>query len=204
LGYSVFSENKIVRGKSLSAHINIGSQKQKINITPDYLLKVGSNISWILDAKHPKENILDGKHREQAFSYAILPDVKAYYYALCNGKEIIVFHIAKTEPLINLCLADIDNELNPIINILSPKSIKKHYFTQQGDNMVLNFMDKMDELEMIAQQNEITGISSFKILQIMFEAIEVSKNVENNLSSDCKIECKKVINYARSLLNKSE
>jgi len=121
LGYSVFSENKIIRSKNLFAHVNIGSQKQKINITPDYLLKVGDNISWILDAKHPKENILDGKHREQAFSYAILPDVKAYYYALCNGKEIIVFHIAKTEAILNMRLADIDNELNTIFNILSPK-----------------------------------------------------------------------------------
>ncbi len=206
LGYSVFGENKIIRSKSMTVFVTIGSQKQKINITPDYLLKIGNGISWILDAKHPKENILDGKHREQAFSYAILPDVRAYYYALCNGKEIVVFHIAKTEPVINVRLADIDNELNPIVSTLSPKFIKKHYFLQQGDSAALHFMDKMDELETLAKQIEMTGKLTLRkrmtIIEVIDEALDMVQEdrPEFVLSCDGKAECRKVIDYALELL----
>ncbi|MDP3838416.1 MAG: type I restriction enzyme HsdR N-terminal domain-containing protein [Methylococcales bacterium] len=184
LGYSVFGENKIIRSKSLFAHVNIGSQKQKINITPDYLLKVGDNISWILDAKHPKENILDGKHREQAFSYAILPNVKAYYYALCNGKEIIFFHIAKTEPVIHIFLSDIDNELNSIIKVLSPNFIKRHYFTQQGDNGVLYLMDKMEELDLIYNQMIEEGKLHIRKSLVILGVIEDAVDIINGNKSE--------------------
>lgn len=205
LGYSVFGENKIIRSKTMTAHVNIGSQKQTINIAPDYLLKVG-DISWILDAKHPKENILDGKHREQAFSYAILPDVRAYYYALCNGVSIIVYHIAKTEPVINLSLADIDNDLSQVAKILSPKAIKKHYFTQQGDDGVLYFMDKMEELELLEKKSVIEGGVSLRnklaILRIIEDAVSAltGENCEFNLSVEGKQECNKVLDYAMKLI----
>ena len=207
LGYSVFGENRIIRSKTMTARINIGSQKQTINIAPDYLLKVG-DISWILDAKHPKENILHGKHREQAFSYAILPDVRAYYYALCNGVSIIVYHIAKTEPVINLSLADIDNDLNQVAKILSPKAIKRHYFTQQSDDGVLYFMDKMEELEVIYNQMIIDGKLHIRKMIVVGRIIDNAVNILNGknpdfkLSNEGKKECRKMIDYAIELLEK--
>ena len=67
LGYNSSKFPKITRSKSLShPYVFIGSKKYDIKIIPDYLLTVDENNRWILDAKSPKENILQGKNPEQS------------------------------------------------------------------------------------------------------------------------------------------
>jgi len=51
LGYT---ENNIIRSKTLQhPFLKIGSKKRKINLIPDYLLKIENNYAWVLDAKAP-------------------------------------------------------------------------------------------------------------------------------------------------------
>jgi len=77
LGYSAGGLNQIIRSKALEhPFVNIGSGKRKIILIPDYLLAVGSKPAWILDAKAPDEEIGAGKNVEQAYSYAIHPEVR--------------------------------------------------------------------------------------------------------------------------------
>lgn len=131
LGYSASGSNRIIRSKNLAhPYVYIGSKKHKINIIPDYLLKVGEDHNWILDAKAPNENIIHGKNPEQAFSYAIHPDIRANYYALCNGRELSVFHISKMDPMLHVRLVDIKDNFDPVIKLLSPKYIKKPYLAE--------------------------------------------------------------------------
>ena len=100
LGYSASGLHKIIRSKNLEhPFVYIGTRKQNISIIPDYLLQFNEENFWILDAKSPKEDIERGKNVEQAFSYAIHKDVRVKYYALCNGKEFILFHVSKMPPI---------------------------------------------------------------------------------------------------------
>jgi len=126
LGYSASGENKIIRSKALKhPYVYIGTKKHKINIIPDYLMNAGVDDLWVLDAKSPKENILEGKNVEQAFSYAIHPDVRANIYALCNGRAISVFQVNKLNPIFYAELKNSQRLLDAIKRVLSPKSIKK-------------------------------------------------------------------------------
>ncbi|MEK8018818.1 MAG: hypothetical protein VSS75_018245 [Candidatus Parabeggiatoa sp.] len=132
LGYSAFGENKITRSMSLKhPFVHIGTKSNRVNIIPDYILHIGEEYKWILDAKSPKENILNGKNPEQAFSYAIHPDVRASKYALCNGRHFVVFEISHSEPILDIKISEIDRQWEKVEKCLSPLAFSKPH--------VLNF-----------------------------------------------------------------
>ncbi|MGI0440033.1 DNA methyltransferase [Helicobacter himalayensis] len=77
---------------------------EKIALTrfPDYVLYVDSKPHCVLDAKAPKVKIdFQSKAERQAFYYAINPELKAPFYALCNGLEFNLFETNKQELLKN-------------------------------------------------------------------------------------------------------
>lgn len=84
----------IIRSKTLEhPYVSIGSQPRKISIIPDYVFLSDDKPYWVLDAKSPSEKIRKSEHVEQAYSYAIHPEIRADLYALCNGKEFILYSI---------------------------------------------------------------------------------------------------------------
>lgn len=123
LNYKSTGRNKIIRSKTLEhPFVKIGSGKRKINIIPDYLLEVAGKYAWVLDAKSPDEEIKTGENCEQVYFYAIHPDIRVNIYALCNGKEFILFNISKTKPELYFQLDEIGKHWDKIKNILSPDS----------------------------------------------------------------------------------
>jgi len=126
LGYSASGENKIVRSRALvHPFVYIGTKKHKVNIIPDYLLEVEGKPRLILDAKAPSQDILKGKNVEQAFSYAIHPDVRASRYALCNGKRLTVFDINKRKAIANIPISQWSERWGEINSLLSPVALTK-------------------------------------------------------------------------------
>jgi len=122
LGYSSSGKNRIVRSRRLKhPFVSIGSGRLKVSIIPDYLFIVGKKPFLILDAKSPTENINKTKHCEQAYSYAIHPEIRAKYYALCNGKEFLLYYISKFEPLLYFKIKDIDEHLPTLKKLLHPE-----------------------------------------------------------------------------------
>ncbi len=80
----------------------ITGSNEKITFTrfPDYVLYVDSKPHCVLDAKAPKIKITSqSKAERQAFFYAINPEIKAPFYALCNGLEFNLFETTKQELL---------------------------------------------------------------------------------------------------------
>ena len=125
LGYASSGANRIIRSKTL-AHpfIMIGSKKRPINTTPDYLLSVDQKYRWVLDAKAPDENIVSGKNVEQAYSYAIHPEIRAQYFALCNGRRFTLFDIHDRTPLMNIELHQLELKWPALVDFLSPDSFR--------------------------------------------------------------------------------
>lgn len=132
LGYKAYGINRIIYSKTLEhPFVKIGSKKRHINIVPDYLFQVDGKYTWVLDAKGPEENILTGDHKEQIYSYAIHPDIKADIFALCNGKEFIAYDKEKDKPLLFFQLSEIDKHWEKIENLLSPdKFVEKQILSE--------------------------------------------------------------------------
>jgi len=128
LGYSSTGVNTIRRGISLThPFVNIGSTQRRINIVPDYILETENGFQWILDAKSPTENITKSGNVEQAYSYAINPEVRCQIYSLCNGRKLTVFHISGTEPLLDIDVENIAENWDEVEEILSPLHLEKPY-----------------------------------------------------------------------------
>jgi Type I restriction enzyme R protein N terminus (HSDR_N) len=123
LGYKASGEFRILRSKVLvHPFVMIGATKHKI-IIPDYLLKVKNNFAWALDAKSPDQKIVNNTNVEQIYSYAIHPEVRVNLYALCNGRELVVFHVSHIEPILQVTLQDIESRWSEIEKLLSPYNV---------------------------------------------------------------------------------
>lgn len=121
LGYSASPPNRIIRSKALThPFVHIGTKRAEIKIIPDYLLEINGKFQWILDAKGPREVIHKGPNVEQAFSYAINPEVRAFIYALCNGHDLVVFAVNRSYPILDISLKKLAMYIEALTNTLSP------------------------------------------------------------------------------------
>ncbi|MCX6258572.1 MAG: DNA methyltransferase [Bacteroidia bacterium] len=134
LGYTNID---IVRSKMLQhPFLKIGSQKRQVNIVPDYLLKVGDNYAWVLDAKAPDEDIKTGYNVEQVFSYAIHPEIRTRYFALCNGREFALYRQDTERPVLFFNMQDVGSYWGNLETYLSPGSF------QEGKKPVFELVEK--------------------------------------------------------------
>jgi len=122
LGYSASGKNKIFRSVAL-AHpfVKLGSKRHRIKIIPDYTLKVNNQTCWILEAKPPVEPT-KGENAQQAFSYAIHPDVRVRYFAICNGRWFTVYDVYRLEPILDFKLLAIKSHWQKLVELLSPEA----------------------------------------------------------------------------------
>ncbi|MBX9896118.1 MAG: type I restriction enzyme HsdR N-terminal domain-containing protein [Nitrosomonas sp.] len=126
LGYQVSGDSRVVRSRSLvHPYVALGSQQRKVSIVPDYLFLSDGRPYWVLDAKSPTEEITKSKHVEQAYSYAIHPEVQAELYALCNGKEFALYSVKQFDPILRFKLELIETYWESTYRILNP-DIKAH------------------------------------------------------------------------------
>src|SRR5208283_3856371 len=86
LGYYPSGIARVIRSRALiHPFIYAGTRKQPITMVPDYTLLYQDRPILILDAKRPSENILSIASVQQAYSYAIHPEIKCHHFSLCNG-----------------------------------------------------------------------------------------------------------------------
>lgn len=123
--------NRIIRSKSLvHPFVKVGSGKRNIHIIPDYLLEVNGRYSFVLDAKSPKESITN-HHLEQAYFYAIHPDIRVEYYGLCNGKKFIIQRITDKKPTLYFHLSEISKYWTKLKQILSPDAFIQYHLIKE-------------------------------------------------------------------------
>jgi 16S rRNA G966 N2-methylase RsmD len=129
LGYK---QENIVRSKTLQhPFLKLGSNKKiPIKLVPDYILKVENNYAWVLDAKAPDKNLNDDDYIQQVYSYASHQEVRSAYFALCNGKELVLYRTESNKPTLKVDILEIDQEWDKLKMFLSPDSF------QLGKNIV--------------------------------------------------------------------
>ncbi|WP_095269859.1 DNA methyltransferase [Helicobacter sp. 13S00477-4] len=94
------------------------------NRFPDYVLYRGKEAICVLEAKAPDKDIKTGKSPLQASFYAQNAEIAAPFYALCNGKEFVLFKTNGQKLILEI---DLKNELESKFNTL------KTYLTQISD-----------------------------------------------------------------------
>lgn len=166
LGYKPSGETRVVRSKTLThPFVRIGTRKHSVTIIPDYTLWHGDTAVLILDAKSPKEDVLDPDHVHQAYSYAIHPEVRCMHFALCNGRQLSVFHVNEAEPLLVIKLQDFEARwgdvrkhlghrylLNPALRNFLPDL--GFHVTRLGMDTTIDFVFVDFHLYLIARQAE--------------------------------------------------
>lgn len=125
LGYSSNGKYKVSRSKALIHPFwYLGTSKRKINIVPDYVLNINDIPLVVIDAKSPKENILNGPNVEQTFSYAMHQEIRAKMYGLCNGKSLTIFNVSIYNPIAVIDLTNINMAWKEIEKYLLPKNVE--------------------------------------------------------------------------------
>lgn len=127
LGYSATGNNRIIRSRQLKhSFVSVGSQRKEITLVPDYVLEIDNCPAWILEAKSPSKKLLSTGLEEQAYSYAIHPEIRAKYYALCNGIEFLLYSVNEYKPVLHFALSNLAVHWEELKRILSPTTLDKN------------------------------------------------------------------------------
>ena len=125
VGYRPSGEVRVERSKPLvHPFVMIGTKKHPVNIVPDYTLFLGPQALMVLEAKAPSEPIVESKHVEQAYSYAIHPEVRCDHYGLCNGRELAIYNVRQWEPTFRIGLRDVDRQWDEVCKALHPRYLQ--------------------------------------------------------------------------------
>ena len=127
IGYQPTGKQRMQRSQSLThPFVMIGSQKRKIQVIPDYTLFYEDQPILILDAKRPSEAVVQSTHVEQAFSYAIHPEIRTKSYALCNGHELVLYDIDRAGPVFRVKMVEINECWTELLKHFSPEALLNH------------------------------------------------------------------------------
>lgn len=122
LGYHPAGEQTVVRSKSLTQpFIYVGTRQHPVTTIPDYTLYYQGNPVLVLDAKSPTESVTASAHVQQAYSYAIHPEVRVNHFALCNGRRLAIFNVESPSPLLDLAFEEFESRWEDIEKHLKPK-----------------------------------------------------------------------------------
>ena len=183
LGYN---NTQIVRSKTFqNPFVKTASGKRALQQTPDYLLRIADSYAWVLDAKAPNENITDGGNVEQAYFYAIHPEVRTKFFALCNGKAFSLFRHDAAQPILYFELPDIAQYWDVLSNYLSPgsfqsgktftyQSVKKATNTQQFDYLNQPLLEEIPVHKQSAKRH--FGVTAYFTRQTWNVVAEYIKN----------------------------
>jgi hypothetical protein len=124
LGYQRDSEYKVLRSEEYNIwkpYLKLGRRKYKL----DYQFIVWKQGFWLLEAKPSTPKELKDEDVEQAFSYALLPQVDAPYFSVSNGYETMLYERDESldKPLIHFYQAEIIDKFEAFRQIVHSEQL---------------------------------------------------------------------------------
>jgi hypothetical protein len=100
LDYRQSGRDRIIDARSLRArHTTIGPARRLGMLTPRFLLIADDEPAWALDVAAPRGAIDDGDYHAGLYAYVSHRDVVVDWYAICDGRELALFHVADANPV---------------------------------------------------------------------------------------------------------
>ncbi|WP_122677345.1 type I restriction enzyme HsdR N-terminal domain-containing protein [Pseudomonas viridiflava] len=131
LGYKVEGKARISRSKPLiNEFIRIGVTNHPVTTIPDYTLYYDGEAVLVIDAKNPSENINSPSHIQQAYSYAVHPEIRCQHFALCNGHRFVLFNQTSTTPVFEMDFRDYETQWSTLEKYLKPQNLKNPGLTR--------------------------------------------------------------------------
>lgn len=122
LGYHPTGIQTVVRSKTLKQpFIYVGTRRHPVTIIPDYTLYYEGRPVLVLDAKSPTESVTSTANVQQAYSYAIHPEIRVDHFALCNGRRLAVYSVETPKPLLDIPFEEFEERWTEIEEHLAPK-----------------------------------------------------------------------------------
>jgi hypothetical protein len=95
LGYRSGTQHNVIREQLLRYLPSISGRKEAkkdplLRGKADYILVAGGKVRWVMQAKAPDADFGQDEV-DRAWTYANQPEVRAVYFALCNGRRIDVY-----------------------------------------------------------------------------------------------------------------
>jgi len=146
---------------------------------PDYTLFVDDRALCVIDAKAPWEPVTGSTHVEQAYSYAIHPEIRAHTYGLHNGRELALYSIYGREPVLRVPLAETDTRWAEVERFLSPTSLAEPFRREFEPDFGLHYTTIVGE-----SQNRLHG-DRYKIKDLAF--ITISKINESCFTGAARV-----------------
>lgn len=142
LGYRSTTVNNIIHEHNLSYRKLQLGRKNPAKDPPlrgraDYICVAGGQVRWTIEAKPPSEE-LDLVSREQAWTYANHPEVRAVYFVLTNGRMFELYQTnrgADSAPVFTCTYDDLPERLTSIENLLKPSSVLRDNRAQELDTL---------------------------------------------------------------------
>jgi hypothetical protein len=134
LGYQSGTSNDIVRELPLRyPRVFLGRKNMRkdpiLRGRADYMLEVDGRVRWVLEAKSPGEAI-SVDDIEQAWTYANHAEVRAVYFAICNGREFVVYKTQEAparEAVLVVKYEQLGTQLDAVVDLLSPTAINRDF-----------------------------------------------------------------------------
>lgn len=124
LGFSHSGTMRVIRSKTLeNPFIRVGTRNHPVKTIPDYTLIFEDKPILVIDAKAPSESIHNDAHVQQAYSYAIHPELRCQEFAICNGRAIAFYSIQQREPLATLYYGEFREKWDVLKKHLHPNYI---------------------------------------------------------------------------------
>jgi Type I restriction enzyme R protein N terminus (HSDR_N) len=137
LGYKLEGEHRIERSPRLKhPYVMLGSRRNQITLVPDYLLYRFGKPFCVLDAKAPNEDVYAGDHVQQVFGYAIHPEVRVQYFALCNGADFAIHHVSAEKPVMRIPLQHLNGHWSNLVKLIGTDGMQNDLLT---DDFLLDF-----------------------------------------------------------------
>ncbi len=128
LGYGTSGPHQVIPAKAVSnPFVYLGASQHKVGILPDYLLQTDGTNAFTLGVTAPSVNIHRGEVPEQTFAYAIHPEIRTFYYGLCNGRELCVYKWTRVEPVLAVPVADLNERWEELVRLLGPQALTKSH-----------------------------------------------------------------------------
>lgn len=130
LGYRSGTEHGVIRELPLRyTQLQLGRKKPQtdpeLRGKADYICEAGSRVRWVIEAKPPGSELSDDDE-EQAWSYAVHPEVRAVYHCLTNGHEFRVYRssdLPQRSPVYSATYSQLRESLEPLKLLLAPAAV---------------------------------------------------------------------------------
>lgn len=134
LGYASGTANHAIREQWLRySRLSLGHKDPKkdpeLRGRADYILEVEKRLRWVIEAKPPNAEIGAGDV-EQAWTYANHPEVRAIYFAVCNGRNLVVYRTVEgpeAQPVLSLKYERFEADFQRLENLLGPEALLRDF-----------------------------------------------------------------------------